>query len=92
MDWTDIAIVLVGIAFVGWLLHAANVIGRNPYLRVKAHEELLGQRLPSRLSMEEKQALLDRRGLAPRSAGRIVLYILIVAALVVILLWLRQQT
>jgi hypothetical protein len=90
MDWLDVLIVLSGVAVVGWLLHAANLIGHNPYLRIKQHEELLGGRLPANLSMEEKQLLLDRAGLAPRSARRTVFQLAVVVLAAVVLLWARR--
>jgi hypothetical protein len=90
MDWLDVLIVLSGVAVVGWLLHAANLIGHNPYLRIKQHEELLGGRLPDNLSMEEKQLLLDRAGLAPRSARRTVFQLAVVVLAAVVLLWARR--
>jgi hypothetical protein len=71
-------------------LHAANLIGHNPYLRIKQHEELLGGRLPDNLSMEEKQLLLDRAGLAPRSARRTVFQLAVVVLAAVVLLWARR--
>jgi hypothetical protein len=90
MDWLDVVIVLAAVAIVGWLLHAANVIGHNPYLRIKQHEELIGGRLPENMSMEEKQALLDRRGLAPRSAGLTVFKLAVVVLVATVLLWARR--
>jgi hypothetical protein len=90
MDWLDVLIVLSGVAVVGWLLHAANLIGHNPYLRIKQHGELLGGRLPDNLSMEEKQLLLDRAGLAPRSARRTVFQLAVVVLAAVVLLWARR--
>ena len=90
MDWLDVVIVLAGVAMVGWLLHAANLIGHNPYLRIKQHEDLLGGRLPENLSMEEKQVLLDRAGLAPRSARRTVFQLAVVVLAALVLLWARR--
>ena len=90
MDWLDVVIVSAGAAMVGWLLHAANLIGHNPYLRIKQHEELIGERLPENLSMEEKQVLLDRRGLAPRSARRTVFRLAVVVLAVLVLFWARR--
>jgi hypothetical protein len=90
MDWLDVVIVLAGVAIVGWLLHAANLIGHNPYLRIKQHEELIGERLPESLSMEEKQVLLDRGGLAPRSAGRTLFQLAVVVLAFLVLLWARR--
>jgi hypothetical protein len=90
MDWLDVVIVLTGVAAVGWLLHAADVTGHNPYLRIKAHEDLLGGRLPENLSMEEKQLLLDRAGLAPRSARRTIFQLAVVVLAAVVLLWARR--
>lgn len=40
MDWLDVVIFSAGVAMVGWLLHAANLLGHNPYLRIKQHEDL----------------------------------------------------
>jgi hypothetical protein len=90
MDWPDVVIVLAGVAIVGWLLHAANLIGHNPYLRIKQHEELIGGRLPEHLAMEEKQVLLDRGSLAPRSARGTVFQLVVVVLAAVVLLWARR--
>jgi hypothetical protein len=90
MDWLDVVIVVAGLAMVGWLLNAANLIAHNPYLRIRQHEELIGGRLPEHLSMEEKQVLLDRRGLAPRSASRTVFQLAVVVLAVLVLLWARR--
>jgi hypothetical protein len=90
MDWLDVVIVLTGVAIVGWLLHAANVIGHNPYLRIKAHEDLIGGRFPENLSMEGKQVLLDRAGLAPRSARRTIFQLAVVVLAAALLLWARR--
>ena len=91
MDWVDVAIVVGGVGVMAWLLHAANLIGHNPYLRIKMHEDLLGGRLPDNLSLEEKHQLLDRGGLAPRTARRTVFHILVVAFGAAILIWLRNS-
>lgn len=89
MDWLDVVIVLIGAAIVGWLLHAADVIGHNPYLRIKAHQDL-GGHFPQNLSMEEKQVLLDRAGLAPRSVRRTIFLLAVVILAAVVLLWIRR--
>jgi hypothetical protein len=89
MDWVDIAIVVFGIAAIAWLLHAANVIGQNPYQRLEAHEDMVGKMSPD-LSMEEKQSLLDRRGIAPRTAGRVAFRIVAIGIAAAVLVWLRR--
>jgi len=79
MEWWRIVVAAALVLVIAWLLHVAGVIGRNPYLRLKMHEDMMGNRLPHTLSLEEKQRLLDIRGIAKRGAGRTVLYIAILA-------------
>ena len=79
MEWWRIAVAVVLALVIAWLLHVAGVIGRNPYLRLKMHEDMMGAKFPHTLSLEEKQRLLDLRGVSKRSVGRTILYLAILA-------------
>jgi hypothetical protein len=76
MEWWRLAIAVILVLAIAWLLHAANVIGRNPYLRVKMHEDLISK-FPPEMSLEDKQRLLDLRGVAKRNGKQTALYIAI---------------
>ena len=85
MEWLRIATAIALVLAIGWLLHAGNVIGRNPYLRVKVHEDLIGAKLPTEMSFEDKQRLLDRRGVSKRGGRQTALYLAIVALVAALL-------
>jgi hypothetical protein len=84
MTWTEIAIVIGGIAFVALLLRASSIINQNPYQRLQIHEDI-GVKLPPDMTMEQKHRLLDWRGLAPRSWARFLVVLLLFLVSVLLL-------
>lgn len=85
MAWYEILAVCVAVVGILVLLKASHDIGRNPYLRVRTHEDF-GMKFDSATSFAEKQRRLDLYGIYPRGVARPLAYILIVAA-VALLLW-----
>ena len=89
MSWIDVAMV-VGVAiFVVMLLRAGRAISENPYTRLRLHEEI-GEKLPGTLSFEEKQLLLDRRGISPRSTVQSIVLAIIVALVAIAVFFIQQ--
>jgi hypothetical protein len=86
MEWWRIALALGLVLLIAWLSHAGNVLGRNPYLRIKMHEDLAGGKLPQDMSFEEKQTLLDRGGLSGRGVWRTAMLIAAVGLAVLLYL------
>jgi hypothetical protein len=76
MSWLKIAVVIGGIAFVVQLLRASSAINRNPYQRLKIHEDV-GVKFPSGMPFHERHRLLDWRGLSPRSWVRFAVVLLL---------------
>jgi hypothetical protein len=74
MSLTDIVIVIGGIVFAVLLLNASSIINRNPYQRLKIHEDI-GVKFPPAMPFEQKQRLLDWWGLAPRGLRRPLVWI-----------------
>ena len=90
MDLWRIAIAAALVVVIGWLLHFTNVIGSNPRLRIKIHEDLAGAKLPDNLSIEEKQDRLDWfGGISRRSAKQTALYVALMVIGVCVLFLVR---
>lgn len=85
MAWYKILVVCVAVVGILVLLKASYDIGRNPYLRVRTHEDL-GMKFDNATSFAEKKRRLDLYGIYPRGVARSLAYILVVAA-VALLLW-----
>lgn len=69
MAWVDIAVAVLGIGFVAILLRAASIINRNPHARLRGMEDM-GVKFPPNTPYEQRQQLLDRFGVAPRTRWR----------------------
>jgi hypothetical protein len=78
MSWGNVAMVVGAAVFIVMLLRAGRAISENPYNRLRLHEEM-GEKLPKKLSFEEKQLLLDRRGISRRSTAESIVLAIIVA-------------
>lgn len=91
MSWIDVAVVVGGAVFIAVLLRAGHVISQNPHTRLKLFEELIGGRLPDSLTFEEKQLLLDRRGISRRNTIRSIFIVMAVALSAILVFWLGQD-
>ncbi|MCL4759839.1 MAG: hypothetical protein KJZ96_16000 [Rhodocyclaceae bacterium] len=69
MAWTDIAFLILGVAFIAILLRAASIIRRNPDERLRGLEDM-GVRFPPTMPYERRHQLLDWFGIAPRHVWR----------------------
>jgi hypothetical protein len=88
MGLGDIALVIVLVALVLVLIHAANVLSGNSYQRIRAQEDLAG-RFPSDMPFAQKLDLIDRYGISPSARGRIWGLILTLCGVLLFLLWQR---
>ena len=86
MGLGDIVVVIVLLALVVVLIHAANVLSGNRYQRIRAQEDLTG-RFPSSTTFAQKLDLIDRWGISPSTPGRIWGLILLLCAVLLLLLW-----
>ncbi|WP_459950958.1 hypothetical protein [Denitratisoma sp. agr-D3] len=84
-------LILAGILvlFVVLLLRANTDIGRNPYQKIKMHEDLFGPFPPS-MSDSEKLRLINWRGISSGNTKCIGGLILVVALFFMFLLWQEQ--
>jgi hypothetical protein len=89
MAGIDIAIVIVGVAFVAVLARAARLLATNPYQQVRAHEDLAGRNFPPGTSTAEKLALIDRTGISPGNPRRVLWLVAVIALILVVLVWVR---
>jgi hypothetical protein len=85
MTLADLLIVGALVVFLVALLHANNTLGRNPYLQIKSHEDLVGP-LPESMSFSEKLQLIRSRGI---SSGKTVPILGLVFALIALLAFLQ---
>lgn len=86
MPILDLIIVGTLVWFVVALLRANNLLARNPYLKVKAHEDLAGP-FPQGMPFPEKLRPVGWRGISSNTPSRIWVLLVVVIALFAFRLW-----